>query len=215
MKLMTSTILALGLASFVATGCEENKAPGTAPSAVKAAADADKAKSKAEAEKIAADKKAADAKAEAKVADKKLDDAKDKAEEAGADNLGPDESMWSKSWGTFHAGKDATVDAGDWSIERGKDGSYTAWRKIKAATAAAATKVEDAAVSAAVKAKLAVDDDVKASTIDVDTKQSVVHLKGKVEKPEQAGEAMRIALGTGGVEKVVSHLTWAGSPAVQ
>jgi hypothetical protein len=213
MKTMMERSIALAFVALVTVGCDDPKSgPAASPSAQKQAAEADVAKSKAAADKAAADKAAEAAKAKAEEAAKNLEVAKDKAEEAGSDKLGPDESVWTKSWGAFHAGKDQTVDSGDWTIERGKDGTYSAWRKVKAAAAATAVKVEDAAVSAAVKTKLAADDDVKASKIDVDVKQNVVHLKGTVDKPEQAGEAMRIALGTGGVDKVISHLKWTASP---
>jgi osmotically-inducible protein OsmY len=35
-----------------------------------------------------------------------------------------------------------------------------------------------------------------------------VNLKGTVDSARQAGEAVRVALGVPGTEKVVSHLTW-------
>jgi hyperosmotically inducible protein len=200
MQTTTFKVLVLGAASLLVAACEEPASTTTTtPAAQREAANADIAKSKAEAEK--------------KAADKALDDAKAKADAAA--DLGPAESVWASSWSTFHAGKEKTMDAGDWTMERGADGTYTAWRKVKDATAKAGEKIEDAAVTTAVKAKLLADDDVKGLKIDVDTKQNVVHLKGTVDKPEHAGEAMRIALGTAGVDKVVSHLKWAAPAPIQ
>lgn len=213
MQTTTFKVLVLGAATLLVAACEEPNATTTTPAAQREAANADIARSKAEAEKKAADKAVADAKAKADAAEKKLDAAEDRADDAA--DLGPAESVWASSWSTFHTGKEKTMDAGDWTMERGADGSYTAWRKVKDATARTGEKIEDAAVTTAVKAKLLADDDVKGLKIDVDTKQNVVHLEGTVDKPEHAGEAMRIALGTAGVDKVVSRLKWAAPPAIQ
>ena len=197
---------------LLVAACDDNAASPT-PADRSAVTSAQAEKDKAQAAKNEADKKLADAKKKVDEADKKLDAAKDKLDDAtdklGADWKGPDRDSWNKTWTGFASGKDKTVDSGDWTIERGKDGEYTAWRKTKEKAAEAGDKVTDAAVLTAVKTKLAFDADIKARNIDVDVKNNVVDLKGTVASPEQAGEAVRIALGTAGVDKVVSHLTWA------
>ncbi|MEJ7730092.1 MAG: BON domain-containing protein [Polyangiaceae bacterium] len=204
----TALIIASALA-LALVACEETK---PTPADTKAAATADLAKDKAQVAKNEADKAAEAAKKKADEAEAKLKAAKDTAEDAtdklGSDWKGPDKSGWGRSWTGFYGGTDKTVDSGDWTIERGAGGMYTAWRKVKAAVADAGAKIDDASVTTAVKAKLATDDTIKARNIDVDTKANVVHLKGAADSADQAGEAMRIALGTIGVEKVVSHLTW-------
>ena len=204
---------ALAIASILLlAACDEKKAEPTAAEK-QAALSADANKDKAQAAKNDADKAVDAAKKKADEADKKLDKAKDDAKVAmdklGDDWKGPERASWERSWTGFYDSKEKTVDVGDWTVERGTDGMYTAWRKVKDSAAAAKEKVADAAVLTAVKAKLALEDDIKSNKIDVDVKDNVVNLKGTVEKPEQAGEAMRVALGTPGVDKVTSHLTWA------
>jgi len=63
-----------------------------------------------------------------------------------------------------------------------------------------------AALTSKIKAKMALDDVVKASTIDVDTEGSVVTLTGGVESADEERRAVRIATETAGVTKVVDHL---------
>ena len=72
------------------------------------------------------------------------------------------------------------------------------------------TKVADATAnartSAAIKAKLALDKDLSALTISVDTTDGVVTLSGTVSDFEHIGKAMRLAMETEGVREVVSTL---------
>lgn len=64
----------------------------------------------------------------------------------------------------------------------------------------------DAAVTAAVKAKLVADPEVKASRIDVSTVDGVVTLAGRVESASEHAAALRVAKGTDGVHRVVDAL---------
>jgi len=64
----------------------------------------------------------------------------------------------------------------------------------------------DAALSAAVKAKLVADPEVKASRIDVGTVDGVVTLSGRVETAAEKAAAVRVAKGTDGVRSVVDAL---------
>ena len=57
-----------------------------------------------------------------------------------------------------------------------------------------------------IKAKMALDDLVKAADIDVDTDGSVVTLTGNVGSKDEEKRAVRIATETAGVTKVVNHL---------
>lgn len=65
----------------------------------------------------------------------------------------------------------------------------------------------DAAITSAVKAKLLIDKDVAGLRIDVDTKDSVVTLTGKVKSDVEKAEALRVARGTDGVKSVIDKLT--------
>ena len=65
----------------------------------------------------------------------------------------------------------------------------------------------DAATTAAVKTKLLGDTKVGGLGIDVDTKDNVVTLTGKVRNTAERDEAIRLARTTTGVKSVVNHLT--------
>jgi osmotically-inducible protein OsmY len=66
------------------------------------------------------------------------------------------------------------------------------------------TQVDDAAITTAVKAKLAADGDINPFNIDVDTNEGVVTLQGRVEKEEARSKAEQLARGTDGVSRVVN-----------
>ena len=66
--------------------------------------------------------------------------------------------------------------------------------------------VDDAAITAKVKAKFAADDTVKARKIDVDTMRGYVTLYGDVHSSREAERAVGIARDTAGVTGVTSHL---------
>lgn len=74
----------------------------------------------------------------------------------------------------------------------------------------AATKVEETltegALTAKIKSKMALDDNVKARTINVDTTGSVVTLSGVVESAAERERAVRLAKETKGVTDVVDKL---------
>jgi len=74
----------------------------------------------------------------------------------------------------------------------------------------AATKVEDVltegALTAKIKSKMALDDNVKARTISVDTAGSVVTLTGTVGSAAERDRAVRLAKETNGVTAVVDKL---------
>jgi hyperosmotically inducible periplasmic protein len=64
----------------------------------------------------------------------------------------------------------------------------------------------DAALTATIKTRLIADPAIKAFDINVDTYESIVILRGRVEKAEQRGAAERIARGTSGVRGVRNEL---------
>ena len=65
----------------------------------------------------------------------------------------------------------------------------------------------DPGITTAVKGKLAADDTVKSYRIDVDTKDRVVTLNGKVDTELARSRAVELARGTEGVRDVVDRLT--------
>ena|SRR5215203_1644764 len=66
------------------------------------------------------------------------------------------------------------------------------------------TKVDDAAITAKVKSKLAADGDINPFNIDVDTNEGVVTLQGRVEKEEARTKAEQLARETDGVRRVIN-----------
>ena len=69
----------------------------------------------------------------------------------------------------------------------------------------------DAALTSKIKAKMALDDRVKALNIDVDTAGSTVTLSGRVGSADERARAVQLARETDGVTSVVDHLTVAGA----
>ena len=77
-------------------------------------------------------------------------------------------------------------------------------------TAAAANETKraltDGQITAKIKAKMALDDTVKAMSIDVDTDGPIVTVSGTVDTPAQRDRAIQLARETEGVKQVVDHL---------
>jgi len=71
----------------------------------------------------------------------------------------------------------------------------------------AADSLDDAAITGKVKSALIADPDVKALTIDVDTKNNVVTLNGSADSQAHADKAVTIAKDVEGVKSVENHLT--------
>jgi hypothetical protein len=67
-------------------------------------------------------------------------------------------------------------------------------------------KLDDAALSSKIKAKMVLDDTVKARTIDVTTHDSIVTLSGTVETVDEHDRAIRLARETVGVTEVIDRL---------
>jgi hyperosmotically inducible protein len=78
----------------------------------------------------------------------------------------------------------------------------------KVATAAAKVQesTREAALTSKIKAKMVLDDQIKARTIDVTTNGSVVTVSGIVRSTEEHDRALRLARETSGVTEVVDHL---------
>lgn len=73
-------------------------------------------------------------------------------------------------------------------------------QKVKETTA-------EAALTSKIKAKMVLDDYIKARAIDVTTNGSVVTLSGTVRSAEERDRATRLARETAGVSQVIDHLS--------
>ena len=96
-----------------------------------------------------------------------------------------------------------------------KEKARAAGAEVGEKVAVAGEKIEDAAHDAAIttkiKAKMALDDTVKARAIDVSTDGSTVTISGTVGSPAERDRALALARETDGVARVIDHLTVVGS----
>ena len=79
--------------------------------------------------------------------------------------------------------------------------------KASEAASAAQTAIADGSITAKIKAKLALDDTVKARDIHVDYTNGVVTLTGTVATPSERKRAVDLARETNGVRSVTDKLT--------
>ncbi|HEY2990622.1 MAG TPA: BON domain-containing protein [Candidatus Binatia bacterium] len=70
----------------------------------------------------------------------------------------------------------------------------------------AGQNVDDANLTASVKAKLVADKAANLTRIDVDTNGGIVYLNGTVSSPQEKAKAEQLARETSGVKKVVNNL---------
>ena len=66
------------------------------------------------------------------------------------------------------------------------------------------TKIDDAEITAKIKAKLAADGDINPFNIDVDSNEGEVTLQGRVKKEETRTKAEHYARDTDGVKRVIN-----------
>jgi osmotically-inducible protein OsmY len=83
--------------------------------------------------------------------------------------------------------------------------------KTEGAGAKTAEPVDDDAIKDKIKAKLLVDTKTSALKIDVESKNGVVTLSGKVGSSSERAEAVKVAKGVDGVKKVVDKLEVKGA----
>jgi osmotically-inducible protein OsmY len=114
-------------------------------------------------------------------------------------------NYWSGNGLTLRPSGSTGVDA-----EAARDQAKAIVDKTADTAGKAATKLEQAVdagtLTAKIKSKMALDDIVKARTINVDTTGSVVTLTGTVESNQERERAVRLARETAGVTSVVDKL---------
>jgi len=104
-----------------------------------------------------------------------------------------------------------TVQVDKEQVDRAKDKVNAAAADVKdqasAVAGQASASLSDAGVTAKVKTRLATDNRVSASSVNVDTENRVVTLRGTVATEAARQAAVEIARGTDGVKDVVDRLT--------
>jgi len=91
--------------------------------------------------------------------------------------------------------------------ERAREIGAAAGARVGEAGARASAELGDAALTARIKAKMALDDMVKAREVRVSTEGSTVTLRGTVETSAERDRAERLARETDGITRVVNELT--------
>ena len=92
------------------------------------------------------------------------------------------------------------------AAERAQDATAELGDRAAAAAGQARNAVEDAALTAKIKSKMALDDTVEVLKIDIDTVNGVVTLTGTVDTEAQRKRALQLARETDGVTRVVDRL---------
>jgi hyperosmotically inducible protein len=109
---------------------------------------------------------------------------------------------------------DTVATAGRAAAERAKEvGAQISAKSADAAKEAAKEAKEalgDGALTAKIKAKMALDDTVKALNLNVDTTNGVVTVSGKVRSAAERERALQLARETNGVRQVVDRITTEG-----
>jgi hyperosmotically inducible protein len=92
------------------------------------------------------------------------------------------------------------------AISRARERSAELGAKAATATSKAGETLNGAALTAKIKAKMALDDTVKARAIDVTTRGTTVTLSGTVQSAAERERALALARETDGVTRVVDQL---------
>jgi osmotically-inducible protein OsmY len=102
---------------------------------------------------------------------------------------------------------DAVATAGRTGAERAKEVGAQISDKTAAAAKQAQEALGDGALTTKIKAKMALDDTVKALNLDVDTVNGVVTVSGRVRSSAERERALALAKETNGVRQVVDRTT--------
>jgi hypothetical protein len=98
-------------------------------------------------------------------------------------------------------GRDAPVDP-----SKARETGAKIGEQVATAANAAGELLEDGQLTAKIKSKMTLDDLVQARTINVDTKDGVVTVKGRVRTEAERQRALQLARETAGVKTVIDRL---------
>ena len=105
-----------------------------------------------------------------------------------------------------HASGAAAATSGTINTARARERGAEVGEQAARATAAIRETVAEAALTSKIKAKMALDDYVRARNIDVSTSGSTVKLNGTVRSTAERDRAIKLARETVGVTSVIDHL---------
>jgi len=92
------------------------------------------------------------------------------------------------------------------TVNRARDGAAQIGEKAGVAASTVGQTLEEAALTTKIKAKMTLDDMVKARSIDVTTRGTTVTLSGIVESKTEHDRAMMLARETEGVTEVIDNM---------
>jgi osmotically-inducible protein OsmY len=92
------------------------------------------------------------------------------------------------------------------TVERAREGAAEIGEKAGEAATTVGSTLEEAALTTKIKAKMALDDLVKARSIDVTTRGTTVTLSGIVQSKTEHDRAMMLARETDGVTDVIDNM---------
>src|SRR5688572_9580058 len=92
------------------------------------------------------------------------------------------------------------------TVARAREGAAEIGEKAGVAASTVGATLEEAALTTKIKAKMALDDVVKARSIDVTTRGTTVTLSGVVESKAEHDRAMALARETEGVTDVIDNM---------
>ena len=92
------------------------------------------------------------------------------------------------------------------TVARAREGAAEIGEKAGVAASTVGATLEEAALTTKIKAKMALDDMVKARSIDVTTRGTSVTLSGIVESKAEHDRAMTLARETDGVTDVIDNM---------
>jgi len=114
-------------------------------------------------------------------------------------------------WGNRQAGRGPaprdTVGTTGVDTDRAREVGAKVGERTAAAANEAKQALTDGQVTAKIKAKLALDDSVKAMSVDIDTNGTTVTVTGTVDSQAQRDRILRLARETQGVKEVVDRIT--------
>jgi len=105
------------------------------------------------------------------------------------------------------AERDAIATAGREGAERAREAGADLSAKAAVAAKDAKSALGDGTLTAKIKAKMALDDSVKALDLNVDTTNGVVTISGKVRSAGERDRALALARETDGVRQVIDKTT--------
>ena len=112
---------------------------------------------------------------------------------------------WAGRSGT--AAQPSAIGTSGTNTERARERAAELGEKAAAASAKVQETMSEAGMTAKIKAKMALDDSVKARAIDVSTSGPIVTLSGTVRSVAEHDRAIALARETVGITQVVDHLT--------